>query len=132
MVFMKNIKVHKISVVLTLALGILISTIMAEACVCGSTCLHVLQPKEKAYLLFHMQCPFTHCRSCDLEKGKTLKTVSTAVQRLHAKIPIDANISAAYCGDSTINSVFISLESSATCGTLPDSPIYLKKRSFLC
>ena len=129
---MKKLKAYKISVALFLVLGILSSTIMAEACACGSSCVHVLQPKAKAYLLFHMQCPFTDCRSCDLEKGKTLKSISTAGQKLHAKIPCNAFILAASYDDSSNSPIFISFESFATCVTLPDSPIYLKTRSLLC
>lgn len=129
---MRKLQVNKISVALFLVLGILSSTIMAEACACGSACVHVLQPKAKAYLLFHMQCPFTDCRSCDLEKGKTLKSVSTAGQKLHAKIPCNAFILAASFDDSTNSPIFISFESSVLYLTLPDSPIYLKTCSLLC
>lgn len=129
---MRKLQVNKISVALFLVLGILSSTIMAEACACGSACVHVLQPKAKAYLLFHMQCPFTDCRSCDLEKGKTLKSISTAGQKLHAKIPCNAFILAASFDDSTSSPIFISFESSVLYLTLPDSPIYLKTCSLLC
>ena len=129
---MRKLKVYKISVALFLVMGILSSTIMAEACACGSACAHVLQPKTKAYLFFHMQCPFTGCRSCDLEKGKTLKSVSTAGQSPHAKIPCNAYILAASCDDSTNSSIFISFDSFESCVRLPDSPIYIKTRSLLC
>lgn len=121
-------------ITLFLALGVFANSALAEACFCGQTCMHGLQPKAKINVkfLYHVRCPGTLCKSCGLEKGQTLKAVSAAARTLNVKIFDTAFIpSSLPDGPSTIH-ILEDFDYFYACGTVPSLPIYLQKRSLLC
>ena len=63
---------------LFLILGVFVNAVMAEVCLCGNVCLHALQDKTESNVssTFHLRCSGTHCKSCSLEKGQTVKAVN--------------------------------------------------------
>jgi len=48
---------------------------MAEICFCGEACSHNFKDnlEQKANFPFHNHCVGSHCKSCNLEDGQTLK-----------------------------------------------------------
>ncbi|MFC1516704.1 hypothetical protein ACFL7E_08110 [Thermodesulfobacteriota bacterium] len=131
---MRYRKTLNILVALFLALGVFANSAMAEACFCGQTCLHSLQPKAKLKVnfLFHMRCSGTLCKSCDLEKGQTLKAANSASQTLNVKMLDTAFTLSTALDYSSTSHILKDFGSFYTRGTFPFSPIYLQKLSLLC
>ena len=75
-----NLKIFKAFLVLVLLSGIFANNMMAETCFCGEGCSHDFKNnlKEKSHLPFHNHCVGTHCKSCNLEDGQTLKAVHSS------------------------------------------------------
>ena len=68
-------KIYSILIVLFLLPGILINGIMTEACLCVEPCSFGLQDEidAKENSPFHSHHASTHCKSCNIEDGQTLK-----------------------------------------------------------
>jgi hypothetical protein len=77
MKFRKNVSIY---VVVFLVAGVLSNSALAERCFCGQTCLHTLQPKSIISVIFHMRCPGTLCKGCNLEESLTLKAIKPVKQ----------------------------------------------------
>ncbi len=127
-------KTFKIFVALFLALGVFANSVLAGACFCGQACLHGLQPKAKTKvnILFHLRCSGALCKSCDLEKGQTLKAAGSASRTLNVKI---LDTTAILSTDLDYSSTYHRLRdfgSFYACGTVPFSPIYLQTLSLIC
>ena len=80
-------KIFKIIIALFVALGIFVNSSFATVCLCGQACSHFPLKKNniKFSLLFHLQCSGTQCKSCHLEKGKTLKAANVLTKEHNAK-----------------------------------------------
>jgi hypothetical protein len=85
---MENRRVFSMLLVLFLILGICVNDVMAEACLCGEACPHGLQdkPDVRASFLFHERCSGTHCKGCNLEKGRAIKAADSSTRTGKAKI----------------------------------------------
>jgi hypothetical protein len=133
--FMGNRRVFSMLLGLFLILSVFANSLMAEACFCRNACLHGLQDKKETSVscIFHVRCSGTHCKSCSLEKGRTLKTVNCSSPSGNAKIL------------NTTFTIFVLVDSSSTnytvkgfgsricaCGTVPSPPPYLQNLSLLC
>ena len=81
-------KVFKTLIALFLILSVFANIALAEFCFCGKACLHGPRSKTKIKVnsLFHLRCPGTLCKSCNLEKGQTLRAANSATQTLNVKI----------------------------------------------
>ena len=119
---------------LLLILGIFINGLMAEFCFCGQACLHGLQPQAKIRVnsLFHLRCPGTLCKSCNFEKGQTLKAANSASQTLSVKALDTGFILSTLPDYPTTNHVLMDFDSFYAYITVPSSPIYLIKLSLRC
>ena len=75
-----NLRTFRVLIVLFLVLGIFVNSVMAETCFCGEACIHGLQDKEntRGSFPFHNHCVGTHCKSCNLEDGQTLKAANSS------------------------------------------------------
>jgi hypothetical protein len=73
-------RIFKTLLVIFIILGFFANGVMAEACFCGEACLHSLQDKTKASTAspFHHRCSGTHCKSCNLEDGQTLRATNSS------------------------------------------------------
>jgi len=112
--------------------GVFANSILAESCFCGQACMHGLQPKAKAFYRLHMLCWGNSCKSCNLEKGRTVRAVNAEAQPLNVKThdtPLRSPTLLDYPPDDYRLNGF---ESFHACATVPSSPIYLQKLSLLC
>jgi hypothetical protein len=127
-------KTFKILFALLLAFGVFTNSALAEACFCGQACLHGLQPKAmtKINFLFHMRCSGTVCKSCDLEKGQTIKAANSAKQAPNVKILDTAFILSTLLAYPSANDILKEFDSFYACGTVPSSLIYLQNIPLLC
>ena len=131
---MRHRKTFNILVALFLVLGVFANSALAEACFCGQACLHGLQPKAKIKVtfLFHMRCSGIPCKSCDLEKGQTLKAANSAARTLNLKILDTAFILPTLLDYPSSYHILKDFDSFYACRTVPSSPIYLQNLSILC
>ena len=131
---MKYRKTFNILVALFLLLAVFANSSMAGACFCGQACVHVLQPKAKAKakILFHMLCPGSLCKSCDLENGQTLKAANASIHKLDMKIHHNTFILSNIHNYSPAYQIVKEFESICTCRLISSSPIYLQNLSILC
>jgi hypothetical protein len=125
---------RKTVITLFLILGICLNGLMAEFCFCGQTCLHGLQSKSKIKVnsLFHLRCQGTLCKSCNLEKGQTLKEANSANQALDVKTRDTGFILSTLPNYPSTNYIFKDFDLFYTYITVPSSPIYLIKLSLRC
>lgn len=124
----------KTLITLFLILGIFINGLMTEFCFCGQACLRGLQPtaKIKVNSLFHSRCPGTLCKSCNLEKGQTLKAVNSTTQTFNVKTFDTRFILPTLPEYPSTNDIFKDFHSFCAYLTVPHSPIYLLKLSLRC
>jgi hypothetical protein len=96
--------------------------------------LHGLQTKAKIKVnfLFHMRCSGTLCKSCDLEKGQTLKAANSAARTLNVKILDTAFILSTLLDYPSTYHILKDFDTFCTCRAIPSSPIYLQNLSILC
>ena len=127
-------KTFKVSVALLVFLGVFTNTSLSEICFCGQACMHGLQPKAKikANLLFHMRCLDTRCKSCDLEKGQTLKATSSKTKVPNINILGSLSFLSISIDYPYTYNTLNDFDPSYACETFPSSPIYLQKHSLLC
>jgi len=121
-------------IVLLLILGVFTNSALSEACFCGEACLHWLQPNAKIEVNFpfHMRCSEIPCKSCELEKGQTLKAVNSVNQTLNVKILDNAFILSTLLDYHPTYHALENFESFYTRRAIPSSPIYLQNLSILC
>ena len=77
---MGNLRNFRILLILLLTLSIFTNSVVTDACFCGEDCLHGFQDKAGASSLFHNRCSGTHCKSCNLEGGQSLKVANSSSQ----------------------------------------------------
>jgi len=133
-ILMRHRKTFNILVALFLAFGVFANSALAEACFCGQACLHGLQPeaKIKVNFLFHMRCSGALCKSCDLEKGQTLKAANSATQTLNVKILDTAFILSTPLDYPSTYHVIKGFDSICNYRAIPSAPIFLQNLSVLC
>lgn len=127
-------RIFNLLVALLLVLGVFANSALAEACFCGEDCLNGLQPKAKVKVnfLFHLRCSGPLCKSCDLEKGQTLKAANSAARTFNVKILDTALILSTLLYYLSTYNIFKDFNSFYACGKAPSAPIYLQKLSLLC
>ena len=127
-------KTFNISVTLFLVLTVFANSALAEVCFCGQACLHGLQPKAKIKInfLLHMRCSGIPCKSCDLEKGQTLKAANSAARTLNVKILDTAFILPTLLDYPATYHILRGFDLFYACRAIPSSPIYLQNLSILC
>ena len=132
---MRHQKIASILISLFLTLGICANGVMTDACLCGQACLHGIQNKseEKTNSLIHLRCSETGCKSCNLEKGRSLKSAQNSPSSQHIKcfdspslIFISANI------PSSSKPAIGLYNSYKASGEVLSAPIYLKGATLLC
>jgi len=132
---MGNRRVFSTLLGLFLILSIFANGVMAEACFCGKACLHGLQDKTETSVssTFHVRCSGTHCKSCSLEKGRTLKTVNCSSPPGNVKI-LDTTFIIFVSADSPPTNYTLKGFGSriCACATVPSPPPYLQNLSLLC
>ena len=121
-----------ILVVMLLVAGVFANSALAEVCFCGKACLHGSQPKLKINVTFHMRCPGTFCKSCDLEESLTLRATnpvpySFELKSLDVAFILPPINDYHFTGDSPKISQFIQ-----TVLTASSLPLYLQNLTFLC
>jgi len=128
-------KIASILISLFLTLGICANGMMTDACLCGQACLHGIQnnSEEKTNSLIHLRCSETGCKSCNLEKGRSLKSAQNSPPSQHFS-----------CFDAP-SLIFVSTDSPSSSkpaiglfnpfyafGDVFSAPIYLKNATLLC
>jgi len=131
---MRHRKTPNILIALLLVLGVFANSALAEACFCGQACLHGFQPnaKIKVNSLFHMRCSGIPCKSCQLEKGQTLKAANSRHQPLNVKILDNAFVLSPLLDYPPTYQILKKFCSFYNRGTIVSSPIYLQNLSILC
>jgi len=119
---------------LLLVLGVFANSALAEACFCGEACLHGLQSNAKTKVNFpvHMRCSGIPCKSCDLEKGQTLKAAKSINQTFNVKLLDNAFILPTLLDCPPTYHIFKNFDSFYTRGAIPSAPVYLQNLSILC
>ena len=77
---LRNLKIFRLYFIKFLIIGLFANSLLPQACLCGATCLHGLQVKERPSIsfLFHTRCLGTQCKSCNLEDIQNLKASNAA------------------------------------------------------
>jgi len=119
-------------IVLLLILGVFTNSALSEACFCGEACLHYLQPDAKTNSPIHMRCSNIPCKSCDLEKGQTLKAANSINQTFNVKLLDNAFILSTLLDCPPTYHILEFFDSFYTRGAIPSSPVYLQNLSILC
>ncbi len=123
-----------VCVVMLLVLSIFTNNVLAEACLCGQACLHGLRAKARTnvHFLFHLRCSDIPCKSCNLEKGQTLKAIRCASLTPNVKIFYNSTGSSSLFNSPCISHFLKDFELVNGLGATPFSPIYIQKNSLLC
>jgi hypothetical protein len=121
-------------IALLLILGVFTNSALSEACFCGETCLHCLQPnaKIKVNSPFHMRCSDIPCKSCELERGQALKAANSVNQTFSAKLLDNALFLFTLLDSPSTSHALVNFESCYTLRAISSSPIYLQNLSILC
>jgi hypothetical protein len=131
-IFMGYRQKFNILVVMFLVAGVFANSSLAEVCFCGQACLHGSQSKSKINFTFHMRCPGTFCKSCNLEESLTLKATNPVTHFFELKSLVVAFIPPPvndylFTGGIPKVSQFIQIVL-----TVPSLPLYLQNLTFLC
>ena len=121
-------------IVLFLVVAIHASGVTAEVCLCGQSCPPVLQEdgaKEIAKPFFHSRCNGSGCKSCNLEKGQTLKTVTISPSHTDFKNSNSAWITSASLDSGSHHHSLNEAAHTYSAAAFPSSPIHLKNLSLL-
>ena len=80
-------KTTNIIISLFVVLGIFANSSFASVCLCGQVCPHGLQQQNdiRPSIPFHLQCSGAQCKSCHLERGKTLKAANVFTKNHNIK-----------------------------------------------
>jgi len=119
-------------IALLLILGVFTNSALSEACFCGETCLHYLQPDAKAGSPIHMRCSDIPCKSCEFERGQTLKAANSVNQTCSAKLLDNALFLFSLLDSPSTSHALVNFESCYTLRAISSSPIYLQNLSILC
>jgi hypothetical protein len=127
-------KTPDILVILFLALSVFANSALAETCFCGEACLHGFQPNAKgsANFLFHMRCTGIPCKSCQLEKGQTLKAANSRHQPLNVRVLDNIFILSAFRDYAPSYHILKTAHSFHNPGAISSPPVYLQNLSILC
>ena len=121
-----------ILVVLFLVVGVFTNSALPEMCFCGQACLHVVQPNSKINITFHMRCPGTLCKSCDLEESIALRAINTATHSFQLNrldvVLIQPPVND-YSFTNDIPSIF---KFKQILVQIPSLPLYMQNLTFLC
>ena len=81
-------KIFSMLIILFLLPGILINGVMSEACLCIEACSFGLQDEidAKENSPFHTHHASTHCKSCNVEDGQTLKEAASSTSIGNVKV----------------------------------------------
>jgi len=81
-------KIFSILILLVLLPGILINSVMTEACLCIQPCSFGLQDEidAKENAPFHSHHASSHCKSCNIEDGQTIKAAVPSTSIGNAKV----------------------------------------------
>ena len=81
-------KILSMLIILFLLTGILINGVMTEACLCIEPCSFGLQDEidAKESSPFHSHHASTHCKSCNVEDGQTLKAAASSISIGNVKV----------------------------------------------
>jgi hypothetical protein len=79
-----------------------------------------------------MRCSDIPCKSCELERGQTLKAVNPANQTYSAKLLDNALFLFTILDSHSTSHALVNVELSYSLRAIPSSPIYLQNRSILC
>ena len=121
-----------ILVVLFLVAGVFASSALAEVCFCGQACFHGFQPKSKIHITFHMRCPGTLCKSCDLEESLTVKAINSVTHSFELN-SLDAVFIPHPVNDhSFTNDIPKVIQFNKIFVTAPSLPLCLQNLTFLC
>ena len=130
--FMGFRRKFSILVVLFLVAGFFANSALSEVCFCGQACLHVVQPKSKTNITFHMRCPGTLCKSCDLEESQTLSAISPVTYSFELN-GLDIVLIQPLVNDySFTNDNPILVQFNKIFVTVPSLSLYLHNLTFLC
>lgn len=126
---------NKLNTVVTffLILCVFANSALAEACFCGQACLKSLKTEEKTKMdvPFHMRCTDPLCKSCDIERGQTLKAVNSATHNLKVRaLDTDCVLTTLLEYPPMIHTLK-DFDSFHAFGTVPVLPIYLQKLALL-
>jgi len=94
--------------------------------------LHYLQPGAKANSPIHMRCSDIPCKSCELERGQTIKAVNSVNQTFSEKLLGNALLLFTLLDSPSTSHAFVNVESDYTLRAISLSPIYLQNLSILC
>jgi len=119
-------------IALLLILGVFTNSALSEACFCGETCLHYLQPDAKANSPIHMCCSDILCKSCELERGQTIKAANSLNQTFSEKLLDNALVLFPLLDSPSTSHALVNFESDYTLIAISSSPIYLQDLSILC
>ena len=131
-IYMEYHRKFRILAILFLVVVVFTNSAMAEVCFCGSTCLHGFQPKSKINVIFHMRCPGTLCKSCDLEERLTLKATNRVTHSLELKSPNAVFIPSPVNDYPFTNDILTVFQFNPKFVTFPTLPLYLQNLTFLC
>jgi len=121
-----------IFIVLFLVAGVFTNSALAEVCFCGQACLHGFQPKSKTNITFHMRCPGSLCKSCDLEESLTLRAINPVTHSFELN-SLDAVFILPPVNDySFTNDIPKVIQFNQIFLTVPSLPLYLQNLTFLC
>lgn len=111
--------------------AIFINGELAEGCFCGKSCFHITP--VKSIIPFHARCSSNHCKSCDLEKGKTLKAAKPLTSLFHFKV-LDAKSISLRRSEELFTHHTLTPLLLPICFrlTISSSPIYLQNLSIRC
>jgi hypothetical protein len=127
---MRKKGIIRVFLALFLILAIHAGGMTAEACFCGQSCSHGLQEGSGART-FHRRCSGNQCKSCNVERGQSLKTANTSSHTGDPKF-FDTRCPLSALFDlPSANHFFEDFVSFHAYITLPSSPIYLQNRSLL-
>ena len=128
-------KIFSMLIILFLLPGILINGVMTEACLCIEPCSFGLQDEidAKENSPFHSHHASTHCKSCNVEDGQTLKAAASSTSIGNVKVLDTAMtilILTDYHSHKHIHKGFV--PRLYDYGIVRSSPTYLQNLSILC
>ena len=130
-----NLKTFKVLLILFLLLGIFANSVMAEICFCGEACSHDFKNnlKRNVNFPFHNHCVGNHCKSCNIEDGKTLKARNSSSPAGNLKLLDTTRLIFTLSAFHSDNHIIWSFTSDIYAFEKVQSlPVYLNNCSLLC
>ena len=121
-------------IVLFLLMGICTNSVMSEACLCGQARRHSQQSKLEAGVnsSFHMRCCGTNCKSCNMEKGQSLKAANTFKPTGNLKVLDTTQTTSVFVDYPATSHIIKDFGVLYTRRAILSAQIYLKNLSLLC